>query len=464
MFLGAAATVGCLFVVPNAIRDDLRHGDPNLAALSWAALALVVVGLIDDRVKLRGRQKLAGQVLAVCILMANGVVIHELGLFGLPPLELGVLAYPFTLFWFLGAINALNLLDGVDGLATTIGIVLTLAIAAMAVLTNHFVVGIVGLAFAGSLAGFLRLNYPPATIFLGDAGSMLIGLVVGALAIEGSLKGPGTVLLSATLAIFAVPILDSSAAILRRKLTGRSIFTGDRGHLHHRLLDRLGNNRRVVAFVAGICVLTSASALVSVFLKNDLVAAITCLTIVTALAATGAFGRAELLLIVSGLGRVVRMLVAMVWSDREAHLVSIHLQGSRHWDMLWEAFTESAEHLGLRAAQLNIDLPIWRETYHALWERTTQDGPEKCWRMEVPLMMAGQAVGRLSFVGDVNEGASCLAMEHLLILVGPFEEKIREMSELEPPKPLMERTVAVVSCASTPEVSESPAVMPAQPR
>ena len=146
--------------------------------------------------------------------------------------------------------NSVNLLDGIDGLATMLGIILIATFAALAAAAGRMEVAWIAMVFAGSLCGFIRFNLPPASIFLGDSGSMLIGLVVGTLAIQGTLKGPGTVLLAAPLAVWTIPILDSAAAILRRKLTGRSIYATDRGHLHHRLLERLGSNSRVLVAVA----------------------------------------------------------------------------------------------------------------------------------------------------------------------------------------------------------------------
>ena len=109
--------------------------------------------------------------------------------------------------------------------------------------------------------GFLPFNMSPAKIYLGDAGSMLIGLIVGGLAIRASLKGPGTMLLAAPLALLTIPILDSTAAILRRKLAGRSLYETDRGHLHHRLLERFGSKYKVLACVAICSGVTCAAAL-----------------------------------------------------------------------------------------------------------------------------------------------------------------------------------------------------------
>src|SRR5690606_784525 len=108
----------------------------------------------------------------------SGLVIQHIAVFG-HMIDLGILAWPFTLFWLLGAINAVNLIDGADGLATTVGIILSGAMATMALMNGLMTDAIVALALCGSLCGFLRYNFPPATIFLGDAGSMVIGLIAG---------------------------------------------------------------------------------------------------------------------------------------------------------------------------------------------------------------------------------------------------------------------------------------------
>ena len=185
-----------------------------------------------------------------------------------------------------------------------LGIILSCTIAAMSVVTGNHGVAIIAMVFAGSLLGFMRFNFPPASIFLGDTGSMLIGLVVGALAIRGSLKGAGTVLLAAPLAVWTIPIFDSVAAVLRRKLTGQSIYATDRGHLHHRLLNLLGSNRKVLGWVAFCCAVISFATLVGLVLKDDRIMFLTCFAVVAIFIVTGVFGRVELLLVGTGLRKV----------------------------------------------------------------------------------------------------------------------------------------------------------------
>src|SRR5205807_3125260 len=227
-----------------------------------------IVGLVDDFIRLRGRHKLLGQVVSVLIVMSFGLVVHQISLFGWQ-VELGLLAYPFTMLWLLGAINSLNLIDGMDGLLSSVGLILTIAIAAIAILAGQSAQAAVAVAMAGALAAFLRYNFPPASIFLGDSGSMLIGLVVGTLAIQSSLKTTATVAMCAPLAILSVPFFDTLMAIVRRKLTGRSIYTTDRGHLHHCLLRRGLSSTRVLLLVSAFSLLTAVSALASLAFHNE---------------------------------------------------------------------------------------------------------------------------------------------------------------------------------------------------
>jgi len=209
-------------LLPHPLQEHLAGCSSFLLGLFLAALLLCIVGVLDDCRGLRGRHKLLGQIVAVAIVIAFDVQVHHIQVFDWD-IELGLLAIPFTFFWLLGAVNSLNLIDGMDGLLASVGAIISVALALMAVLSGHSAAACVAMALAGGLLGFLRYNLPPATIFLGDAGSMVIGLVVGVLGIQSALKGPATIALVAPLAILTIPILDTAAAIVRRKLTGRSI-------------------------------------------------------------------------------------------------------------------------------------------------------------------------------------------------------------------------------------------------
>jgi UDP-GlcNAc:undecaprenyl-phosphate GlcNAc-1-phosphate transferase len=427
LYLSTVLVVAGLLLFFNPWRYRLQQSLPWLIPLLIAAAAIVAIGLIDDRFRLNGRYKLLGQLCVALGLTFSGLLIQRVNLFG-QDFDLGLLAIPFTVFWLVGAMNSVNLLDGIDGLASILGFILVTTISVMAFLNHHPGIPIVGLVFASSLLGFLAFNFPPATIFLGDAGSMLIGLVVGTLAIHGSLKGPGTVLLAAPLAVWTIPILDSVAAILRRKLTGRSIYATDRGHLHHRLLDLLGSNHKVLASVAVFAALTSTATLVSVACKNDLIAIVVCSAIVIILIATGVFGRAELALLTSRIRKLGQTLLESPEPKQaKAWQTAVRIRGHRPWDALWTALTEAAEKLSLTEIRLDLNLPRAGEGYHACWDRPVAGQREHHWRMEIPLVVGGEAVGFLTVIG-VHAGLSaCENIEHLLGLLEPFETQFRAL-------------------------------------
>ncbi len=155
-----ASLATSLFVFPDVLystKGDFRF----LLCLAGAAAVIVLVGVLDDRFKLRGRQKLAGQFLAAMIMVPSGIILRRIEVFGIP-IEFGDVAPVITIFWILGAINALNLIDGVDGLASTTGIVLSLSVAAVTYILGGRPDGLlISLALAGALSGFLLYNFPP---------------------------------------------------------------------------------------------------------------------------------------------------------------------------------------------------------------------------------------------------------------------------------------------------------------
>ena len=237
---GLAVLLGCLIacVVTLSIQNRFVLDTPDkrqfTVGLLLSSLWICALGLVDDRGLLRGRQKFFGHIVAALILTASGCVISRLEFMNVR-LELGILSVPFTIFWIVGAINAVNLMDGVDGLATSIGAILSGTFALMALITGHDLEAVIAVALCGALIGFLPYNFPRARIFLGDTGSMLIGLLLGTLALRSSVKSQATLALAAPVAVLSVLIFDVMMAILRRKLTGRSLYSTDRGHLHHRL-------------------------------------------------------------------------------------------------------------------------------------------------------------------------------------------------------------------------------------
>lgn len=455
IYLATVIGVISLLLIPSRWQTELLRSWPELLAFLLAAGAIVVVGLLDDRYQLRGSHKLVGQILATLILVGWGLTIKQVEIFGWQ-LELGPLSGVVTVVWLLGAINAINLLDGIDGLASTVGVILTGAIAAMSVMYGNWQVSLVALMFAASQLGFLRYNFPPATIFLGDAGSMLIGLVLGTLAMQGSLKSAGTVLITAPLAFWAIPLFDSAAAIVRRSLTGRSIYDTDRAHLHHRLMHSFGSNRKVVAWVAGCCGLTAAAALAGVVLHSDSVAIISCLVVIGLLVTTRLFGYVEFSLIRASLTELYHHIRRRpIGKSETARDNTVRLQGHRQWERVWESLTEQAERLGLVRMRLVLNMVVLEEGFYATWQGHAPSNCPQRWRVELPLYARGQSVGRLVVVGQPSSEGAFRELEVAMAVLAPLEDMLNDIASDQhlqpalPQKSLPKR--AVVQAVSRPE-------------
>jgi len=221
---------------------------------------IMLVGMLDDIKGLSPWLKLAGQIVAASILVVFGVRVEFLT----NPLEgvfiLGKLAIPVTIFWVVGVTNALNLVDGLDGLAAGTSFIAAATIAVVAWLHGEVVVALLSLALAASILGFLPFNFYPARIFMGDSGSMFLGFNLAALAVIGLTKSATLISLFVPMVILGLPILDTFLAIIRRYLNHKPIFAPDKGHLHHRLLDYGLSQRQVVGiiYVVNVCLGGSA--------------------------------------------------------------------------------------------------------------------------------------------------------------------------------------------------------------
>ncbi|MHC4561986.1 MAG: glycosyltransferase family 4 protein [Planctomycetota bacterium] len=254
----------------------------HLISIALASVVVMAVGLWDDLWNIRPRQKVLGQVIAAGILLLGGVgtrmadvFLHLLSIH-LPDWLLVPISGAMCLFMVICTCNAANLLDGLDGLAGGVTDIIALGFLALAVHLAMYArfpevdslrVGLC-LAMAGAVLGFLPYNIPPASIFMGDAGSMLLGFFVATMMAlfcqEGNVRW-----LVAAMAVFAVPILDTALAVVRRLLSGQSIFSGDRNHLYDQLVDRGMTVRQVVVLFYVLAALAAAiGVLVAIFLRT----------------------------------------------------------------------------------------------------------------------------------------------------------------------------------------------------
>jgi UDP-GlcNAc:undecaprenyl-phosphate/decaprenyl-phosphate GlcNAc-1-phosphate transferase len=215
--------------------ESVLAGDPFLLLLAPCGFVFLV-GVVDDVRGLGPAPRVVGELLAAGVLIQSGFVLDRVATpFG-GSVELGVLAVPLTLLWFVGVTNAYNLVDGLDGLMSALAIPALGGCAALAFAAGDDGTGIFALSLCGAVAGFLRWNWHPARIFLGDSGSLLVGFTVAAISLKVA-RGPGgAVGLHIPLALSAVPITETFLTLARRYVTGRAFFHGDLSHIHHVLV------------------------------------------------------------------------------------------------------------------------------------------------------------------------------------------------------------------------------------
>jgi UDP-GlcNAc:undecaprenyl-phosphate GlcNAc-1-phosphate transferase len=230
----------------------------------FAPASLVfLLGVYDD---IRGAGpylKFGVQGLAATMLFMGGLRIVDIPLvFGSHRLP-WFLGLPFTILWVVAITNAFNLIDGLDGLAAGSALFSTLVAFVVSLTYGQSLVTITTIALAGAILGFLRYNFNPATIFLGDSGSLFIGFVLSALALEGAQKAPTIVAVAIPVVSFGLPILETSLSVIRRLISGRPVFTADREHIHHKLLQHGMTHRQVVILLYGV---SAIFAMLSLFL------------------------------------------------------------------------------------------------------------------------------------------------------------------------------------------------------
>lgn len=249
---------------------NIFYADPmRLVGLAGGGIVVALLGAVDDVRGVRAWHKLGFQLVAALIAWACGFRMELINLPFVGSLDLGVFGLPFTLLWIAAVINAMNLIDGLDGLAGGIAFFACLTNFVVATINGNPLVMLLAAALGGAILGFLLYNFNPATIFMGDSGSMFLGFVLATTSMMGaSIQGSTTVAILVPLISLGVPIMDTLFAMLRRVLERRPIFSPDRGHIHHRLLDLGITHRRAVLILYGVSVIFTAAAITIALGRN----------------------------------------------------------------------------------------------------------------------------------------------------------------------------------------------------
>lgn len=239
---------------------------PAVCGLLTGGLVVCLVGIADDIWGISPRLKLLGQIMAACIAFYYGIRVDFLtnpfaGVFNLNAYYLN---YFLTVLWIVGVTNAVNLIDGLDGLAAGVSAIAAVTMGIISLLERFSPeAAILAFILAASTLGFLKYNFHPARIFMGDTGSMFLGFNLSAIAIMGLTKGPTVISILLPVVILGIPILDTLFAILRRYTSGKPIFSPDKEHLHHRLLTLGLSHQKTVLAIYGVSVLLGLSAVIT---------------------------------------------------------------------------------------------------------------------------------------------------------------------------------------------------------
>ncbi|MDO5784166.1 MAG: MraY family glycosyltransferase [Eubacteriales bacterium] len=228
----------------------------NITILIGSAI-IVVLGIFDDRNALGAKFKFCVQLIAAAIPVVFGNLRIELItnpnlLSDHLYLQFGVMSIPITIIWIVAITNAVNLIDGLDGLAVGVSAIACMTMLAVSLLINEIGIAVILAALAGACVGFMPYNLNPASIFMGDTGSTFLGYMLATLSIQGMFKVYAIISFAVPFLILGLPIFDTAFAFLRRILSGRSPFSPDRGHVHHRLIDMGFNQKQTVAILYAI--------------------------------------------------------------------------------------------------------------------------------------------------------------------------------------------------------------------
>jgi UDP-GlcNAc:undecaprenyl-phosphate GlcNAc-1-phosphate transferase len=255
--------LGGLAIYLSFVFSSLVFVDFNLQfkALLGGSLIIIIIGIIDDIRELDPKVKLAGQIIAVAPIVAYNLNVAAIS----NPLSklvfAGYLAIPITVIWIVGMINAVNLIDGLDGLAGGVASISALTMAIIAFGSGNLVSCSLALILAGSTLGFLKYNFNPAEIFMGDTGSMFLGYALAVIALFGMTKSATFVTMLAPIVVLGVPIFDVNFAFFRRLITGKNPFKPDKEHLHHRFMHFGFNQKQTVLTIYLIGLVFGVSAI-----------------------------------------------------------------------------------------------------------------------------------------------------------------------------------------------------------
>jgi UDP-GlcNAc:undecaprenyl-phosphate/decaprenyl-phosphate GlcNAc-1-phosphate transferase len=350
IFLAFVLTLGLISFSGTKLAGLVRWDSKTMAFFGGAVL-IFTVGFIDDLFRLRARVKLFSQILAATVAFVGGIQITTY-YFTVVPTQSILISYVLTVFWFVLIINAINLIDGLDGLAGGIIFFVCSILLILLVWQKNLLPALYFAALGGAVLGFLRYNFNPASVFMGDGGSYFLGFAIAGLSIIGSSKAEtGTALIIPLLAM-GIPVFDTLLSPVRRFIMGQKLFKADKSHIHHRLVERGFSTRKAVLLIYAVSCTLCGFAIVVVNFQQRRAGLFLIIVTIAALAFSRKLGYFEYLAFDKLLGWFKELSdVSGLSHDRRSFFrLQIDISRSRTMEDLWQNVCSALESLRLDRA------------------------------------------------------------------------------------------------------------------
>jgi len=336
---------------------ELLVPDRRVICLVLGASLMFGLGLWDDFKRLKPRIKFSIQLISALLAYLGGIQINVLSSpWSSGSIALGWFALPATVLWFMLVTNAINLIDGLDGLAAGVTLFASLVLLVLCISSENFLVAMGFASLGGAALGFLRYNFNPASIFMGDSGSYFLGYMLAGLSIFGSVKGQATVAILIPIVALGVPLMDTILAPIRRFVVGKQMFKPDSGHFHHRLLQLGLSQRRAVILFYVITVCMGVVVLFMVNVRDERAALILILLGVALILGVTKLGYFEYFAMDKVLGWLKDVTDEVGISRGRRSFLNLQMEISRSADIahLWQNVSGALERLGFDMAEVDI--------------------------------------------------------------------------------------------------------------
>jgi UDP-GlcNAc:undecaprenyl-phosphate/decaprenyl-phosphate GlcNAc-1-phosphate transferase len=426
IFVSTLAAWCVLMFVPNEIRARFLSDWQTVVLLLIPATMVLMLGAYDDVAGIAAWQKLLIEVLAADLIWWAGFRIDRMPVLGFV-VQNPVLSFFITALWIVAVTNAFNLIDGLDGLAAGIAFFVTLCVFIVSLIQQNYFVCILSITLAGALLGFLRFNFVPASIFLGDTGSLFLGFILGALAILTSQKGPTLVAIVVPYVAFGLPLLDTSLSVVRRFLGGQPIFVPDTDHIHHRLLKRSHAPQAAVLALYGLAAMFSLGSLLIIHSTGNLVALVAVLVGVVAWFLTRQLGYEELAELNVYVSRAVQSQRKVLANQILIRKTSKRLEEAEDLETSWRALGEALKAMDFDGAACHLT------TWHngsaprlIAWPGAPHHDPKNYWMVCIPLRAGEKTLGDLQVWRAMRKDRMLFQFSSLLdTLIPSFETQLR---------------------------------------